>query len=117
MKALSIRQPWAWLIAAGHKDVENRSWPTSFQGEFLIHAAKKFDQEGYEWVVSEMGVSLPKASEFERGGIIGEAEIIDCVTRSSSPWFFGPYAFVIRNARLRPFTPCAGKLGFFDVEV
>ena len=40
MKALSIRQPWAWLIVNGHKDIENRSWPTRFRGPVLIHAAK-----------------------------------------------------------------------------
>ncbi len=27
MKALSIKQPWAWLICAGYKDIENRTWP------------------------------------------------------------------------------------------
>ena len=28
MKAISIRQPWAWLVVNGHKDVENRTWRT-----------------------------------------------------------------------------------------
>ena len=32
MKALSIQQPWAWLIAHGKKDVENRTWATAFRG-------------------------------------------------------------------------------------
>jgi hypothetical protein len=40
MKALSIRQPWAWLIVNGYKDIENRSWATKFRGPVLIHAAK-----------------------------------------------------------------------------
>lgn len=40
MKALSIRQPWAWLIVHGGKDIENRSWHTKFRGRFLVHAAK-----------------------------------------------------------------------------
>lgn len=43
MKALSIRQPWAWLIANGHKDIENRTSHTNFRGDFLIHASKKFE--------------------------------------------------------------------------
>lgn len=116
MKALSIRQPWAWLIVKGHKDVENRTWPTSFRGKFLIHAGKTFDQSGYEWVVSEMGIALPEPARFERGGVVGEAEIIDCVTRHNSAWFFGPYGFVIRNVRARRFLPLSGKLGFFAVE-
>jgi hypothetical protein len=37
---LSIRQPWAWLVAHGWKNIENRTWPTGFRGRFLIHAAK-----------------------------------------------------------------------------
>lgn len=41
--ALSIRQPWAWLIVNNHKPVENRSWPTSFRGRFLVHAGKTRD--------------------------------------------------------------------------
>ncbi|MEK6303392.1 MAG: ASCH domain-containing protein [Acidobacteriota bacterium] len=117
MKALSIRQPWAWLIVTGHKDIENRTWTTSFRGAFLIHTGKTFDHGGYDWVLSEMGLALPKPVEFERGGIVGEAEMIDCVTRHNSPWFSGPYGFVLKGARRRQFVPMNGKLGFFDVEV
>ena len=47
MKALSIRQPWASLIVAGIKDIENRSWVTNYRGKLLIHAAQKFDKKGY----------------------------------------------------------------------
>ena len=115
-KVLSIRQPWAWLIATGLKDIENRTWETNFRGTFLIHAGKSFDYEGYEWVISEMGVAFPAPSQFELGGIVGEAEIVDCVTSFDSPWFLGPYGFVLRNARPRTFTPLSGKLGFFDLE-
>ncbi len=43
MKALSIMQPWAWLIVNGHKDIENRNWPTRFRGPVYIHAGKKID--------------------------------------------------------------------------
>jgi hypothetical protein len=38
--ALSIRQPWAWLIVNGFKDLENRSWSTAFRGPVWIHAGK-----------------------------------------------------------------------------
>lgn len=37
MKALSIQQPWAWLIVNGYKDVENRDWNTKFRGRFYVH--------------------------------------------------------------------------------
>ncbi len=116
MKGLSIRQPWAWLIATGQKDVENRSWPTSFRGEFLIHAGKIFDDEGYRWITSKMGLRMPDQSEFERGGIVGVAEIYDCVTKYNSPWFFGPYGFVLKGARPLQFTKLNGQRGFFDVD-
>ncbi len=38
MKAISIKQPWTYLIASGIKDVENRSWETSYRGRVYIHA-------------------------------------------------------------------------------
>jgi ASCH domain len=45
MKALSVRQPWAWLIVQGFKGIENRTWQTSFRGTVLIHAGMRIDQE------------------------------------------------------------------------
>lgn len=119
MKALSIRQPWAWLIVNGHKDVENRSWPTKFRGPVLIHAGKGMTQDEYaiaHVIAAEQGVSLPRFTELERGGIVGQAEIVDCVTSSESPWFFGDFGFVMANAKPLPFEPCRGSLGFFEVE-
>jgi hypothetical protein len=117
VKALSLRQPWAWLVAAGHKDVENRTWATRFRGEFLLHAAKTFDHAGYERVLRETHLVLPAPGEFERGGIVGTAELVDCVTRHDSPWFWGPYGFVLRNARPLPFQPLRGMPGFFPAPV
>ena len=40
MKALTIRQPWASLIAAGMKTIETRGWSTRYWGPLLIHAGK-----------------------------------------------------------------------------
>ncbi len=42
IRALSITQPWATLIAIGQKRVETRSWGTSYRGPIAIHAAKTF---------------------------------------------------------------------------
>ncbi len=117
VKALSIRQPWAWLIANGCKDIENRTWRTKFRGEFFVHAGKKFDSEGYDWVTSEMNIALPGKEEFERGGIVGRAEIVDCVSQFESPWFSGPFGFVVRNAETAAFHACRGRLGFFDIVI
>jgi hypothetical protein len=117
MKALSIRQPWAWLIVQGHKDVENRTWRTDYRGPFLVHAGYIFDQEGYLYVTRKMGLALPSPEKFKRGGIVGVAEIVDCVSIYPSLWFSGPYGFVLRNARTLPFVALSGKPGFFKTEV
>lgn len=112
MRALSIMQPWAWLIVHGHKDVENRTWHTNYRGPVLIHAGKKFDGEDDEWDWPD----IAKPAEFGMGGIVGQAEIVDCVASSPSPWFRGPYGFVLRNACPLPFRPCRGHLGFFEPD-
>ena len=121
MRALSLQQPWAWLIVHGFKDIENRKWPTKFRGEFLVHASKKFDKLGYLYVRDEIWSGLvhvpvlPSVDEFLRGGIVGKATIIDCVEQSDSVWFFGPYGFVVRDALPLNFVELNGMLGFFTV--
>lgn len=116
IKALSVRQPWAWLIAHGYKDTENRTWNTNFRGKFLIHASLKIDKS----VIQEMKYLRPEIilpERFQVGGIIGEAEIVNCVRASFSEWFFGPYGFLIKDAKPLPFQPYKGQLGFFDVTI
>jgi hypothetical protein len=95
----------------GHKDIENRSWPTRYRGRFLIHAGKQYDGRRDEWDWPD--IEMPES--FAMGGIVGQAELVGCVTESSSRWFCGPYGFVIRDARPLPFKPCRGALGFFKV--
>ena len=113
MKAISIRQPWAWLIVHGGKDIENRSWKTNFRGRVLIHASKGMTRVDYE--TAGMFAPLPAFEELQSGGIIGSVEIVDCVQQSESPWFFGPYGFVLRDPQRCPFRPMKGALGFFEV--
>lgn len=121
MKALSIKTPWSWLISNGYKDIENRNWNTNFRGEFLIHAGKTFDMDGYDWIKANqelLGISnLPRAYEYELGGIVGYARIVDCVTSSDSIWFTGKYGFVIEDAKPLKFDKCKGQLKFFNVNV
>ena len=117
MKALSIQQPWAWLIVNGYKDgVENRNWPTNVRGDVLIHAGKKVDTEGYEWVRETFPeIPLPPLASLERGGIVGMARLVACVSEMISRWFFGPFGFVFKDPKPLPFRPLRGQLGFFDV--
>lgn len=112
---LSIRQPWAWLIVNGYKDIENRTWSSHFRGKFLIHTGKNWDDDVHPADIKlKYGVDVPK--RLETGGIVGIAEITDCVTKSKSPWFFGPYGFTLANAKPMPFYPCKGKMGFFRIK-
>lgn len=123
MKALSIRQPWAWLIIHAGKDIENREWPTKFRGRFLVHASKGMTIDEYDDAREFCLYSLPEKiviPEFNmfnsiRGGIVGEVELVDCVEDHPSGWFFGPYGFLLRDAKPLPFKPFKGSLGFFDV--
>lgn len=120
MRTISVRQPWAWLLVNGHKEVENRTWETSFRGRFLIHAGKTMTKRDYTEVVEFLAdisspVQLPAFDDLERGGVVGIADLHDCVSEYSSPYFFGPYGFLVRNARPLPYLSFKGQLGFFDV--
>jgi len=104
MKALSIKQSWANMILTGIKDIENRSWPTWFRGRIIVHAS-----QSYDFTFPGDYQPLP------RGSLLGEVDIIDCVTYSSSPWFSGPYGFVLANPMLYPSPiPYKGRLGLFN---
>jgi hypothetical protein len=116
MKALSIWQPWAWLIVNGLKDIENRPWSTTHRGEFLVHAAKTYD-EGAHIFLRGLGIIVPRKELLERGGIVGQASIVDCVAHSESRWFVGPYGFVLQHAQPLPFRPYRGQLSFFEVRL
>jgi hypothetical protein len=107
MKILSIRQPWAYLITRGSKNIENRSWPTNYRGPVLIHASLKIDKQH----CIDHGLDPTK---LETGGVVGIAEIVDCVTTHRSRWFEGPYGFVLKNRRSLPFVRWMGALGLRD---
>lgn len=134
MKALSIKQPWAWLYCAPDlKDVENRTWPTDIRGRVLIHASLSQEDMGgmvladIEYRMEKSGKILGEiidfitafyAGDLDFGAIIGEVEIIDCVAKSNSPWFIGPFGFVRANPVLYKHPiPYKGQLGFFDVDI
>lgn len=128
LPAISIRQPWAWLIVNGHKDVENRDWVTHFRGRVLIHAGLTFPRSYYEEQRSAMARAgilpggFPGYEELQAqcGGIVGQAWIADCRDESASRWYIeGSKAWVLdtRGACPHRFWPMRGRLGFFDVAV
>src|ERR1700691_3935482 len=116
MKVIVIRQPWAWLIVNGHKDIENRSWFTRYRGTLLIQASAnlppKQKLEECCAFARRRGVKLPK--EFERGGIIGKVQLDDCVEHSRSKWFEGPVGWGLSKPKKLPLIPLKGQLGLFD---
>lgn len=127
MKAISIRQPWAWAILHAGKDIENRDWPTKVRGTVLIHASKGMTKDEYSSFVDTCRaarqaddrvkgyIHIPDFDELQRGGIVGQVEITGCAVASMSPWFFGRYGFVLRDPKPLPFRPFKGALGFFEV--
>ncbi len=127
MKALSIRQPWAWLLASGIKDVENRTWklpPAIYSQRVYIHAGVSKSEMDKPTLAHILKIIPGKRGayimlEYDRlafGAIIGEMTIRECVMASDSPWFEGPYGFVVAKPKLysEPI-PLKGHLGFFDV--
>jgi hypothetical protein len=104
MKILSIRQPWAYLITQGSKNIENRSWPTEYRGPVLIHASLNINRKA----CATHGLD-PEV--LKTGGVVGIADIVDCVRQHRSRWFEGPYGFVLRNRRRLPFVKWKGALG------
>ncbi len=121
MRALSIRQPFAWLVLHAGKDIENRDWSTKnparrFRGTCFIHASLTLDPIDDDlrfWVKQTSGVHIPCPADLPRGGIVGQVDIVDFVRQSASPWFSGPCGLVLANATALPFVPCRGALGFF----
>ncbi len=123
IKALSIRQPWAWLILWAGKDIENRSRRFNFRGRFLVHASGGMTRNEYLAVLlflQQRGLPVPEGLVFEdlkRGGIVGSVELVDCLEASESPWYMGQKALVLKDPEPLPFIPCSGRLGLFDVPL
>lgn len=121
MKALSIRQPWAWLHANGYKPVENRTWSTNYRGPVLIHAAKT-KPTALEWleamrIAQLAGVRFPSFEEMDKGGIVGVMDITGMCESHPSPFFLGPVGWLIANARPLPFLPMKGRLSLFETKL
>ncbi|MBR3210727.1 MAG: ASCH domain-containing protein [Bacilli bacterium] len=72
MKVISLKQPFASLIAEGYKEYEFRTWKTSYRGEIYIHAGLSIDKEAmkrFEYL----------NLDYPQGQIIAKCNITDCV--------------------------------------
>ena len=135
--ALSVRQPWAWAIVKGFKDVENRTWSTKYRGLVYIHAPKKVETHQIDYVIHCVSDTLNEDSdvyqewlalykeEAKTGGLVGVAWINDCQPHSyerhglSNQWAFGPQCWELDTEKAEMFermVPCKGKLGLWKPE-
>lgn len=122
--ALSVRQPWAWAIIAGHKKIENRSAGSIRAGRMecrriAIHAATGLKKDEFDWGVwrlQQHGVACPRPDALVRGAIIGAVDVVGIVSESDSPWFGGQMGLVLENAVACDPVPCVGALGYFAWE-
>ena len=130
MKALSLWQPWAWLVIHGGKDVENRSWSTLYRGPLLIHAGKRklpldelryildgLEDAGLADVATKLHGALT-VSELPTGGIVGQVDVVACVKRSVSLWAADDqWNWKLANPRSLPFMAMRGARGLFEVTM
>lgn len=134
--ALSVIQPWAWLIArpdlvgaearaaaraAGlFKDRENREWETPVRGWVLLHASgtrlAKWDYAAAALFGAKRGVDVPLRDGLAYGAAVGAMRVDGCVWGDRSPWYQGPRAFVIgASAAFAAPVPMGGLPRFFRV--
>lgn len=116
LRAITIKQPWAWLIVNGYKDIENRSWRTRYRGTLLIHAGVSRSDIGESTrsrILRRYGIKLPDQSDI--GGVVGVADVIDCRGRTDSPWHIpANIGWVLSKPRPLKFRPCQGALSLFN---
>jgi hypothetical protein len=130
IKALSFKQPFAWLIANGYLLVDDRSWGTQYRGPILIHASKGLYEEYYQHIKSHTDVPIPDKDKLQYGGVVGIARLVLCskpdelpagISREQRAHFGGVhqeyYGFLFAQATPLPLMPCAGKLGIFEINI
>lgn len=83
VKIMTVKQPWATALISGGKDVENRTWETSYRGWMLVHAGKSID----EFVPARYGLGDKRAAmALPRGCVIGAVNITAVVRNRRSRW-------------------------------
>jgi uncharacterized protein (UPF0264 family) len=130
VKALSIKQPWATLLAHGRKTIEVRPWRLNFRGPLLIHAARIADSREDAWkhVPSELNEEANQV-----GGIVGVGRLDDCkvylnltafvtdqTRHLNDPSWFDPsglFGLCFSELRALPFQRVKGNVKLFDVDL
>lgn len=130
MKVLSIKEPFASLIAHGIKKIETRSWKTNYRGEIYIHASlskQKIEEERKQNLLS----LLPCEYRFKQGYIICKCHLKDCIYMDEEfinnikkdateylcgRYEIGRYAWILDDIKLVNEIPAKGKLGIWNFE-
>lgn len=136
MKAISLWQPWASLIAIKAKKVETRSWYTDYRGDLLICAAKTMNKEYRDYYYSLPNIPMINTEDpvpyedLPRGYAVTIVKLIDCqkmthelIWKTSEQeklvgdWKKGRYAWILDNIRPieEPFY-VKGQQGLFEVD-
>lgn len=125
IRCLTVRQPWAWAIIHGGKDVENRSRNIAgaYRGLVAIHAGLKDDMDAW-FMQSPVSIEAwyHPAIEIPRGAIIGFVDLVDShratpygrPTHYCSPWAINDkWHLVLANPRPITPIPAKGRLGLW----
>jgi hypothetical protein len=126
-KTLTVTQPYAYLICAGIKPVENRSWKTNLRERALIHASSKilpvkFEIEGQasvDEIAFACAVNFVEENSLT-SAIIGSVEIVDCIRHHPSVWSEkDKWNWVFANPILfdNPVRNVKGKLSFWNFDI
>lgn len=96
MKALSLTQPWATLVAIGAKQFETRSWSTNYRGPLYIHASKGFPAECrrlcyVEPFYSTLGEAGYPPGTLPLGALVGTAVLTGCITTGRAVALWSEY--------------------------
>lgn len=111
MKALTIKQPWASLIAHGIKDIENRTWKTNYRGRIYIHASKTpacfhalscLNNDQARLVDLNLSSFDWQCDRLISSAIIGEVDIVDCVINHPSIWAEHTNNFLLEKEIVKP---------------
>lgn len=120
LRALSIKQPWAFVILKKGKNVENRQINCHYRGFIALHTSKK-PLEDFEYLKDHFGISVdPKKVPY--GCVVGFAEIVDVITKKqitakTKKWFGGKYGYVLKNIMVLPNpVPTNGGRGIWHLK-
>jgi hypothetical protein len=124
MKALSLHQPYAQLIAEGHKTLESRTWHSNHVGDLLICATKKFEiYPSTKKILKALEIVLCDPKELHYGCAICVVDVYSIRRFEYSDdvnvlcaWFPGGFVFELANVRKVKPVPVTGRQRFFEVD-